>query len=282
MNTDLIQERLKAYNIQTKQEEDNALKEIMQEIALLSLSRSGFFQHAAFQSGTCLRIFYNLNRFSEDLDFVLKKLDDNFKWTPYLKEIKEEFSAYGFDMDIKDRSENIGVIKKAFIKNNSVGNVLTLKHQSGIYKSLTIKLEIDTNPPENSTYEVKYLNFPLTFAVSTQDLPSLFASKSHALLCRNYVKGRDWYDFIWYASRKTTINFNLLSRAIDQAGPWAEQNIIIDKTWYFENMKNKIESINWDLAKEDVIRFLKARDQISLEVWSRDFFLNLLNTLCSF
>lgn len=144
---------------------------------------------------------------------------------------------------------------------------------------LRIKLEIDTNPPQGSTFELKYLDFPLPYSIKTQDLPSLFAGKCHALLCRNYVKGRDWYDFIWYVARQTRINFTLLKNAIFQAGPWKDQNIDVTPEWFVQQLATKISAMDWNETKQDVARFLRPRELATLELWSKDFFLSRLEKL---
>ena len=128
-------------------------------------------------------------------------------------------------------------------------------------------------------FENKYLLFPFSFAVVCQDLPSLFASKSHALMCREYVKGRDWYDFIWYVRKKVRPNYKLLSSAINQMGPWQNKNVVVDKKWYVSKMSEKMHLIKWEDAKQDVSRFLKVSDQEGLKVWSQDFFLELLEAI---
>ena len=71
MNT-AIEQMLQKYQPQNMYDRKNAMKEIMQEIVLCGLSRAGFFKKAAFYGGTALRIFYGLDRFSEDLDFSLE------------------------------------------------------------------------------------------------------------------------------------------------------------------------------------------------------------------
>ena len=127
--------------------------------------------------------------------------------------------------------------------------------------------------------EIKYLDFPYASAVIVQDLPSLFAGKSHALLCREYVKGRDWYDFLWYVSRKIKINFDFLKNACQQQGPWKEKEMTVNKTWYLNEMKKRIKNIDWAEVKSDVIRFLKPREQETLKLWSEDFFLDRLQKI---
>lgn len=275
----IIEDRLKTHDLVTAESYDLALNEIFQEIALAALARSGFFKHAAFHGGTCLRILYNLQRFSEDLDFVLKEPILNFSWQNHFQNMLLEFEAYGIQVTVQDRHQN-ETVKKFFLKENSIGQILVFKEgRTGPRKKIKIKFEIDTNPPAGSRFENRYLTFPFAFAVTTQDLPSLFAGKSHALLCRAYTKGRDWYDFLWYVDKKTTLNFELLSAAIDQNGPWQGQKLNIDKPWYLHEMEKKIKSLDWQKAKDDIARFLRPRDQVSLKVWHEDFFLDQLNKL---
>jgi hypothetical protein len=281
MSIKIIQDRLATYASSSKQEEENAFAEIAQEIALAGLARSDFFKHAVFQGGTCLRILYNMERFSEDLDFLLKKPDPHFRLLPYLKNLELEYKAYGIEVAVQDRSKADETVRKAFLKGDSVGKILSLKEArgGGRYKSLRIKLEIDTNPPDGSGHETRYLDFPFSFPIAVQDPQSLFAGKSHALLCREYVKGRDWYDFVWYVGRKVPLNYSFLSRALDQVGPWERTGIEVTKDWYLSEMEKKIEAIDWDDAKKDVIRFLKVRDIPLVEHWGREFFLDRLKKL---
>ncbi|MES2614124.1 MAG: nucleotidyl transferase AbiEii/AbiGii toxin family protein [Bdellovibrionota bacterium] len=274
-----IQSRLLTYDPQTVVEQEHALKEIAQEIALLALSRAGFFRVAEFQGGTCLRILYGLERFSEDLDFVLEKSNKNFAWREYIEYMQEEFKAYGFTLEIKDRAKAEQVVKTAFLKADSKGGVLILKDSRNQKPQLRIKLEIDTNPPQGATSEIKYLDFPISYSIRTQDLSSLFAGKCHALLCRSYLKGRDWFDFNWYVARKIEINFKLLSNAIAQAGPWKNQNINVDAKWLAHELKMKINAIDWSAAKQDAARFLRNRELATLDLWSKEFFLSRVERL---
>ncbi|MBI1869698.1 MAG: nucleotidyl transferase AbiEii/AbiGii toxin family protein [Chlamydiae bacterium] len=279
MSVKIIQERLNSYACQTEQEEENALREITQEIALAALSRAGFFKEAAFQGGTCLRVLYGLERFSEDIDFALQAINRDFKLEGYLKNLAVEFQSYGYQLEIQDRQKVSDTVKKVFLKDDSVGKLLIFKHSrwTRASRKIRVKLEIDTNPPEGSQFEVKFLDFPFPFPVTVHDLPTLFAGKSHALLCREYVKGRDWYDFVWYTSRKTPINFKFLASAIFQQGPCQNQNLNIDQVWYCREMENKIRSMDWERVKEDVKRFLKKGSEGMLEFWNEAFFLERLN-----
>lgn len=279
MSVKIIQERFERYDCSSLQDEERVFKEIIQEIALASLSRAGFFKQASFQGGTCLRILYSLERFSEDLDFILKEPTSNFQWENYLNGLEMEFDSYGIELITQDRSDADAMVKKAFIKSDSIGKILKLRYPKvdGPSRSSVIKFELDTNPPLGSSFETKYLDFPFPFPITVQDLPSMFAGKSHALLCRKYTKGRDWFDFLWYVSREALINFEFLSNAINQFGPWKGKNIKVDKEWYLKVMNEKITATKWDEAKKDVERFLKPKDLITLDLWSQDFFLDRLS-----
>ena len=140
-------------------------------------------------------------------------------------------------------------------------------------RKLRIKLEVDTNPPAGATCAMPVLDYPFPSAVRVFDLPSLFAGKIHALLCRDYLKGRDWYDFVWYTARRAPINHALLSAALDQQGPWAGSAPTTDNTWCIAELATAIERIDWSRARDDVRRFLKPVELPSLELWSAEFFL---------
>jgi len=109
-------------------------------------------------------------------------------------------------------------------------------------------------------------------AFSLFDLPSLFAGKMHAVLCREYVKGRDWYDFLWYAARSVRPNLILLAAALDQTGPWAGKTSFVDEAWCHRGMVEKIASMDFVKLREDVRRFLKPVEVASLNLWTREFF----------
>jgi len=275
MSVGIVQERLKSYGCKSAQEEDHALREISQEIILAALGRTDFFVHAGFHGGTCLRIFHGLNRFSEDMDFALRTSDAGFQLAPYLPQVRDELAAFGYAIEIEDRSQSGQVVRKAFLKDQSLGSLLKLAYLpgSGALRKLRIKLEVDTNPPAGATYEMPILDYPFPAAVCIFDQPSLFAGKMHALLCRDYLKGRDWYDFIWYTARHTQINHALLTAALNQQGPWAGRAITTDDVWCVAALMEVIETIDWRKAALDVERFLKPVELPSLALWSREFFL---------
>jgi predicted nucleotidyltransferase component of viral defense system len=280
MTLTIIQERLKSYPSASKQEEFNALKEIYQEIALVGLARSDFFKQAAFQGGTALRIVYQLRRFSEDLDFVLLQ-PQPFTWTLYLKAIELEFASFGINLQVKERQEAKGAIKTAFLKEDSFARILELTYDRlpSDEQKITIKLEIDTHPPEGSGFETTFLTYPYPVSILIQDLPSLFASKCHAILCRKYTKGRDWFDFLWYLSRKTPINTPLLKNALQQAGPYQGQTMPHNKQWLLGEFAKKIASIDWQAARRDVEPFLYPGDRKFVAEWSQQLFQSQLDKL---
>lgn len=281
MEIRVIEERIREYQPTNKEEELNAFKEIVQEIILSALSRANFFKSGAFQGGTCLRIVYGLNRFSEDMDFVLFKPLSHFEWKHFFNEIDLEFNSYGLRLEVKDRSKASDTVKKAFLKESSFGQVLKLiyeRSRSDI-QVVNIKLEVDTNPPEGSTFETKIVTFPEPFSIVTQDLSSLFAGKIHALLCREYVKGRDWYDFIWYLSKKTPVNGILLQHALSQQGPWKGESLTVNGSWLKTKLKARIDEINWDIARNDVQPFLRNKQLRTLDLWNREYFKELATSI---
>jgi predicted nucleotidyltransferase component of viral defense system len=277
---ELIQKKLAAYGAVNQLDEEHATREILQEIALYGLWRTGFFNIAAFQGGTSLRILHGLARFSEDLDFIMKEPDSDFTWPVYLKGMLNCFQEFGLKAEVLDKSRMEQRIQKAMLKDNSICNQLNLSFCRGnSNRKQKIKLEIDINPPANSSFEFSYLDFPLDFEVCHQDLSSNLSLIIHALLCRPYVKGRDWYDFNWYTKQRIKPNIPHLQAALNQWGPWQKQKSIIDLKWLKLTLKNKVKSINWQEARNDVVRFLRPIEQHSLNLWNERFFLDKVEKL---
>ena len=276
---------LKRYNCQTPTDYKNALKEIMQEIVLLGLSRQKFFQEAAFYGGTALRIAHGLGRFSEDLDFTLDKPNSKFDISIYLKGIEEEFKAYNLNL-IAEKKQKINDtdIDSAFLKANTLEHLLTIEGVnspwSGTNKNdlIKIKLEIDTNPPfPSGRSEILNLLEPIPFSYRILTLPSLFGGKLHAIICREYkgerIKGRDYYDFIWYITKKVKPDFDYLKGKLCESGVWDNE-----ADFNLDDLKGlltkRFESIDWIKAKQDVAPFIK--DGRELEIWSAKFFISLM------
>lgn len=277
---ELIQRKLDEYKATNPVEEEQATKEILQEVALYSLWRAGFFEVAAFQGGTSLRILHQLPRFSEDLDFILKVPNSEFDWQPYLEKLLEGLEEFGLKSEALAKGRMDQRIKKAVLKDNSVTNQLDLSFYRGARdQKLKIKLEIDVDPPADSGFEYSYLDFPLDFEVCHQDLNSNFALKIHALLCRPYLKGRDWFDFNWYIRQKVAPNLPHLQAALRQFGPWEGQNIVVDSDWLIKVLQAKVARLDWKETAQDVVRFLSPLEHEGLKLWSERFFNNKIDGL---
>jgi len=270
---EIIRQRLASYGARDALEEEQATKEILQEVALYLLWRGGFFEVAAFQGGTSLRILHKLPRFSEDLDFILQRPSVSFEWGHYLKHLLAGLTEFGLHSAVLDRSNMERNIREAVLKNDSIAEQLNLRFiQRRNSPTLKIKLEIDINPPAQAAFDYTYLDFPLDFEVCHQDLPSNFALKIHALLCRPYLKGRDWYDFNWYVKQNVKPNLPHLRAALQQMGPWKDQQPAIDLHWVVQRVHEKIASIDWKAAVADVARFLGPTERESLKLWNAKFF----------
>lgn len=278
---DIIREKLRRYAATNALEEENAVKEILQEIALYALWRADFFDCALFQGGTSLRILHGLPRFSEDLDFLLREPDPDFDWSPHLKGMTEVFAQFGLKLEAQPKPRMDTAIRAALLKDDSIASQLDLSFAgTGHRKAIKIKLEIDINPPAGSGEATTYLDFPADYEVRHQDLASNFALKIHALLCRGFLKGRDWFDFSWYVSRSVAPNLALLQNALVQTGPWArDPSLKVDMPWLKNSLSSAIQRIKWSEASADVQRFLRPADLKSVDLWSERFFLAKLNKL---
>lgn len=276
---DILADRLRDYSPANSIEQESTLSELLQHYVLASLSRARFFSQALFHGGTCLRILYGMNRFSEDLDFLLRKPDPQFQWKPYVDRIQSDCEAEGICFELQEKSSASTAVKKVFLKTDFVGQRSSFPFPRHSNRKVRIKLEIDSNPPEGSQLETKYITFPLTAAITTQTLPSSFGLKSHALLCREYTKGRDWYDFLWYTGKKIVPDLDLLGSALDQHGTWSGRSIRVTPKWYYEAMLDRIKEIDWDVARADVRRFIMAKEMDSLSAWNCELFSQALDQL---
>ena len=282
----IIDEMLKKYKAETLDEKKNAIKEMIQEIVLCGLSRAGFFDKAAFYGGTALRIFYGLDRFSEDLDFSLKEKDVDFDLTSYFPVLEKEVRAFGLNLKVEEKHKNTDSdIKSAFLKGNTKEHLLLFYANDdfsfGVNRDeiLRIKFEVDTNPPGGARYEHRYSLKPAPYEVTLYDLPSLFAGKVHAVLCRgwkNRVKGRDLYDFVFYLQRGVSLNLENLKQKLVQSEAWKE-----DDELSLEEVKRmlceRFDHIDFEKAKDDVRDFIK--DKASLNIWSSGFFKAITESL---
>lgn len=273
------------YYPKNTEEKKNAIKEVMQEIVLCALSKAGFFNKAAFYGGTALRIFYHLDRFSEDLDFSLLIKDKDFDLSIYFPKLKEIVKSFGLnvEIEIKEKTKDSN-IQSAFLKGDTIEHFLLFYPDDliqGINKNekVKIKFEIDTMPPGCATYEIKYRLLPIPYSIKLYDEASLFSGKIHAIICRSWksrVKGRDLYDYVFYLSRNIQFNLpHLREKLIDS------QYIDTNKTISCEDIKKmlieRFNEIDFEQAKEDVIPFIK--DPSVLDIWSKEFFIAITNHL---
>lgn len=274
----IIQEMLKDYEIKSVEDKKNAIKEVMQELVLCGLSRAGFFNKAAFYGGTALRIFYGLDRFSEDLDFSLMISDPEFNLEDYFPILSKEVESYGLNVDIQTKKKSVdSQIKSAFLKADTKEHMLLFypnEHITGISHGelIKIKFEVDIDPPKHASYEVKYRLLPAPYEVNLYDAPSLFAGKIHAVICRgwkNRIKGRDLYDLIFYVSRNVPVNLIHLKERLIQTNTISESDDFNLDT-VKEMLYKKFDEIDFEDAKKDVIPFIK--DIRTLNLWNKYFF----------
>lgn len=282
----IIEQMLSKYDIKNTNDEINALKEIIQEIILSGLARGNFFAEAAFYGGTALRIFYKLDRFSEDLDFALIYPDKNFDLSKYFVYLEKELKAYGLNLEINTKQKNVeSNITSTFVKSDTLEHILKFfpneeNHKyNHMLKNIKIKFEVDINPPSGATYEEKYKLLPSPHQIKVYDKGSLFAGKIHAILCRNWktrTKGRDLYDYIFFLANNTKVNLELVKNKL------IESNYINSNDKFsIDDLKklliNKFKGIDYIEAKEDVIPFIKNTE--SLNIWSSEFFISITEEL---
>ena len=278
MNT-VIEEMLKSYQVNNIYARKNAMKEIMQEIVLCGLSRAGFFKEAAFYGGTALRIFYGLDRFSEDLDFSLEQINLDFDLCSYFPVLEKEVKAFGLNVEIQEKQKTKDSnIRSAFLKGNTKEHLLLFYADERVVGSVAknevvkIKFEVDTNPPAFATYEHKYRLLPVPYEIRLYDMPSLFAGKIHAVICRGWqsrIKGRDLYDYIFYLSKAVTVNQkHLRARLIDSGYISENQECTLEEIKTM--LKNRFDSIDFLQARKDVEPFI--RDTSVLYIWNSEFF----------
>jgi predicted nucleotidyltransferase component of viral defense system len=284
----MLKQMIDEHHTENIQDKRNAIKEVVQEIVLCGLSRVGFFRDAAFYGGTALRIFYGLDRFSEDLDFSLHKANKDFNFDKYLQGLKNELNAYGLNLEISIKEKTYDSdIKSAFIKASTKELILKFFADESLALGLgsgeltRVKFEVDTTPPSFAKIENKFKQLPIPYEVAIYDMPSLFAGKVHAVLCRtwkNRVKGRDLYDYAFYISKKASINLqHLNARLIDSGFMNKGEELTIEDLK--SKLKEKFHTINFKAAREDVIYFIK--DPTNIEIWSSNFFCSITDDLVS-
>lgn len=252
--------------------EKNALYEVMQQIVLSGLYRGGFFNEAAFYGGTCLRIFYGLRRYSEDMDFSLLTKNPDFSLEKYFPAIIEEARLLGREITItKKDKRNFSRVESAFLKDNT--DVYNLSFATD--KTLKIKIEVDIDPPLGFRTEQKLLMLPFSFNTRCMIPSDLYAGKMHALIFRqwkNRIKGRDWYDFEWYVRNRIPLDFaHLNERAKEFNG------IEFTKEDFIKMLKERFSKADIKQVKADVLPFVENIHE--LDIWSNDYFVRLCDMI---
>ncbi len=274
-----LRQMMDQYSIQTADEGIHALREVTQELALLGLGRAKFFEHAAFYGGTALRIVHGLDRFSEDLDFTLLEADPNFRLDRFTNGLSQELRGFGFEVEVSVREKvHDSAIQSAFLKGNTRRQLLEIGVPDEFAalvptnQKLKIKLEVDTDPPGGFISEMQTLLRPIPFAVRVCSLPDLFAGKLHAVLFRRWksrVKGRDWYDLVWFVGRKVPVNLAHLEQRMRQTGDWVSDHSLRSKD-LDDLLIEAIAKLDVDQARDEVKPFLKNPSSVAL--WSPEFF----------
>lgn len=276
---DAVARMLSKYENRSLDDQVRALREIIQEVTLLGLWRARFFEHAAFYGGTALRILHGLDRFSEDLDFSLLAPASDFSLQRFSAALEEEVRAFGFNLRVEAVDKAVDTaVQSAFLKADTRNELMVIETDERLARNippgqvLKIKIEVDTDPPPGFATTTRFLLQPIPFAVRCYTLPSLFAGKLHALLFRrwnNRVKGRDWYDLVWYAAHHPHLNLYHLEQRMRQTGQWSG-DARLTRIEFDELIQSAIDRLDLDQARQDVAPFVK--DQQALAIWSREFF----------
>lgn len=282
----IIEQMIQKYNAENLYDQKNAMKEVMQEVVLCGLSRAGFFKRTAFYGGTALRIFYGLDRFSEDLDFSLMTEEPDFNLSEYFPVLEKEVRAFGLNVkiELKEKTQESNVTS-AFLKGNTKEHLLYFFPGNAEFSSVPknemvkIKFEVDEKPPMCATFERKYRLQPIPYEVNLYDKPSLFAGKLHAVIGRKWksrVKGRDLYDYVFYLSNGVPVNKKHLIARLVQSG-----HLLENEDYSLDDIKkmlrDRFTEINYEQAKSDVEPFI--RDASVLHVWSAEFFIQITENL---
>ena len=241
----LFEQMLSRYPSTNSAEERNAQYEVLQQVVLAGLYRAGFFRHAAFYGGTCLRIFHGLNG-----------------------EIQSLCEAMGRSVEItKKDKKGFSHVESAFLKDTT--DVYNVAFQTA--KSIRVKIEVDTCPPLLFRTEQKLLMNPFSFMTNCMTLSELYAGKMHALVFRNWktrVKGRDWYDFEWYVRNGVRLDWSHLHERICQFNGE-------DMSWeqFLSLLRERLSTADIQQVRADVAPFIIHPQE--MDIWSKDYFLQL-------
>lgn len=231
-------------------EKIHILREYLQLLILKTLYDLNAFKEIAFTGGTALRILHNTSRYSEDLDFSvlagsqvdLKAMDKNLRY---------KIDIYNLNVDTKVQNK---IVKTVEIRFKDI--LFSLGLSQHLNEKLMIKLEFDSNPPPGAKTENYLISNPYLFQIKAYDLSSIFSGKLHSVLCRKYVKGRDYYDLLWFLSKMILPNMQLFKNAVFQT-----ENRSINPGKWKSLLMSYLEKLNFSKIQNDVRPFLKqAKD----------------------
>lgn len=242
----LLEQRLSAYT--ESLERYNQLREILQLEVLSIIDEKSFFRNISFLGGTALRVLYKINRFSEDLDFSLVNNND-YSFDKLNDTLENELKKRNLNIEVK-RGKNKNV-RHSFIKFSGLLNELNIYKERD--RKLSIKIEIDENPPLGYKTETSLITENFFININHYDKASLFAGKLHAVLDRKYTKGRDFYDLLWFLGQKIEPNINLLKNALEQS---RGKKLALDHQLVKELLKNRIEEVDFKEILADLKAFL--------------------------
>lgn len=268
-------------------QQENLLRELLQEAILCHMKQCGFYEDMAFHGGTSLRILHRIDRFSEDLDFSLIRANDEYDVNAKLKQLAASLSSSGIILNVSAK-EKEGFIKKGWINDSSLCRELlsgSMKYSQG--KKLKIKFELDVNPCDHQSFSTEKIKSLFSEDILAHDLSTCMAQKIHAVLCRGhgyglgegFVKGRDLYDLEWYLKSKTKPNVPHLALCLGRLGPWKDKGPKIDESWVSNALLEKINAIDFKAAISDMSGLVATSKMEDIgKSWTKSYFQKLLST----
>ncbi len=244
------------------------VREYLQARILQTIGLSGQMTSLAFMGGTALRFLYAIPRYSEDLDFALEGDSSSYEFSGVLSNITRTFEREGYAVAAASRSQRTAV-DKAFVKFPGLLHELGLS--SHVNETVSVKLEIDTDPPAGAVCEISEVRRFAVARVLHHDRASLMAGKLAAVLMRQYTKGRDLYDLLWYLADPTwpEPNLELLRNALRQGG-WGGEDLGVH-TWRAAVLE-RLEQTDWEKGRLEAVQFLERpaeAEMLALETFRR-------------
>jgi len=255
----IIEELKSLINISSVQNKSNLyirslLKEFLQVYVLNYIYLNpNYNKNFLFTGGTCLRHCFGLNRLSEDLDFDLKnEIDANNLKSSIEAYFKTEFMYDGLQVSILQKGRQLllkfPVLKELKLATESESDLLYIKLDMSLMASKIYN--------QNST--LKSIN-NFNYLVTHYDLPTLFASKIVTILTRqrflgkeniNVVKGRDYFDLLWFLDKKVIPNLDRINGLIKSS------YTIIDLVALVDEKVKIATTISQQYFKQDLLPFI--------------------------